>query len=378
MLEIFSKEKLMHGIERLETVAHKDSTVEDYLMSNPLQTSANDIKNWLFNKKDWSNNMIMINPSLGFLDTTEILESRIKVVKEIFHLFHHIKLMRQYDLMSLIAKSFQTKLNNHMRRSDFKDSKDYEMAAYDIVKSARNVIIDEEELIAKNNDIMPSVAQIFKTSCKQYLDTASKNDKEFLHEEFKMLIVDTFNNVIKNEQIKQTILLFYIRIYSEKCELVRNIDKMLLVYSTDEWNYYQWTRSEIYSFSRKVDKASLWLLEDSQIDDLKLIREIVSDLNKLKKALYFKCIVTEDENRRYTIEFVKKNESKKPSSANIKSIEISDFAQDVYRNLKVYEHLLYFISGNTSLLKIVRSLKGKEDSTEYGLKIKLVNKVFRR
>lgn len=59
-------------------------------------------------------------------------------------------------------------------------------------------------------------------------------------------------------------------------------------------------------------------------------------------------------------------------------LNVNIFTQEVYRNIKVYDHLIAFIINNKQMMKLVRNPKAKEVSKEVESKSQKVKEIFRK
>jgi hypothetical protein len=80
-----------------------------------------------------------------------------------------------------------------------------------------------------------------------------------MHEDFKTLLIDTFNLSINDPYLAQMTLNLIVRYYSEKAEFVRNIDRMVLLFDEKEYIKYQYIHEQLNTLNRKMEKSELWL-----------------------------------------------------------------------------------------------------------------------
>ena len=187
-----------------------------------------------------------------------------------------------------------------------------------------------------------------------------------LHEDFLILLVDTFNVCVGNNHLKQMTLTLICRYYSERAEFVRNISKMQVIFNQDEWNFYKWANITIDEFTRWVEKSVLWSDRNNR-DSMNYINIANKYLYDLRWVLFHKCRITYDpEENKFELNY-KEGERK-----------VNKLAQRIFRNVKVYDHLIKFITDNMKMLVFVRTSDTSKLDDECKELYYQIKRVFRR
>lgn len=127
--------------------------------------------------------------------------------------------------------------------------------------------------------------------------------------------------------------------------MTRNINKTLIVFNDEELLFYRWVDRIVNQLAVAFEGATLWLNVKYWTDDS--LKEYQVDpipfLDLLIQALYSK----------YTISYSEKEDEYEfvPLEGEQK---INKFTQVVFRNLKIYDHILMLITSNLKLLKNIR------------------------
>ena len=368
LLDIYTKRLHLSGIQTLDYVAQKDSSIDDYAMSNPLQRSAYDIKNWLFNKKDWTNSKN--EATSQFISSNQSYRKQTFkniVIKQIMEIFHFLMDLRQAYLMNNLVEHFHIDVFRNYDILNLQGGmSSQDIAIKRMIKDMKSVIINDDEVSLRIPYRFPSIDTMYEKNRKPFLNKLSKEERANMHDDFRMLLVDTFNTIFSNKALKQSTLTLLVRFHSEKTEFIRNIEKMVLVFNQEEWDFYKWANFTIDTFTRKIDKSALWLNEQDEFDDYKYIKNVLDCLNKLNNAFYYSYSISYDRNEEvYIIDFEEEER------------EVNEFVQKIYRNIKIYDHIISFITNNIKLLKLVRTSGQFSDESEHAKKGRDVKEIFR-
>jgi len=216
-----------------------------------------------------------------------------------------------------------------------------------MIKDFKKVLPDAAEFTEQMSYSFKSVDEMYDNKdFEAYRKEVQSLDNNIdMHEEFLILLIDTFNVSGSDEYLKQMTLTLICRYYSERSELIRNIERMTLIFNEEEWMFFQWVSSRIDQFTRDTEKSSLWLIDLDEYDEDEYIRKVYQYLEELEASIYYK----------FTIELNEENELSIKYSSKKKTRKINKFAQRVFRSLKVYDHLINFIMQNMKLLVYVRT-----------------------
>ena len=219
-----------------------------------------------------------------------------------------------------------------------------EIAIKNMMKIMKDTIVDEAEFTRIIPYKYTPLDVIYKDKYHELFEEMKIENLGY-HREFKTLLVDTFNTIHKDTNLKHNTLKLVVRFFSEKKEFIRNIERMLLVFDRSEWDFYMWTKQEIRKFERKIDKSSLWLQEEDEFYDYKYIKDVLGCLLNLDQALYHQHQVTySKDNDKYEISILDQD------------MKIDIFVQKIYSNVKIYDNIISFIKKNKKLLNLVRKI----------------------
>ena len=202
-------------------------------------------------------------------------------------------------------------------------------------------------------------------------------NEDYMHEEYVTLIINIFNLHNYDPFLRQLVILLICRYHSERAEFIRNLDRMILFFDDSDWKFYQWVILQLDMFVFYSEKSNIWLLkiknmiidsgndiEEVQVND-ELV-ELMKILDKLKRALVYESIISTSDEDEVSLDF-KKGERR----TNL-------FAQNLYRNTKVYDYLINFLLQNKELLLKVRRLNMDTVSESKREIVRLIRKVFKR
>ena len=105
ILDIFTNRKDFIILQSLDSIAQKDSVIDNYMQNNPIQKSTFDIKYSLLNKKDWLNSLSS-QLNKGVSNQYSSTSFRYTILLEIIEIFHFLMDLRQNYLMMNIVQLF--------------------------------------------------------------------------------------------------------------------------------------------------------------------------------------------------------------------------------------------------------------------------------
>ena len=175
-----------------------------------------------------------------------------------------------------------------------------------------------------------------------------------MHDEFVGLMIDIFNMHSYDSFLRQLIILLICRYHSERAEFIRNLHRTLLFFDKSDYNFCKWTRVQLEKFTFNSEKSNIWLLKikntindlSEDIEEIEVndeLFELLNILSNLKRAVIYQCDIIDSEGE-LNLDY-HKGERK-----------INPYAQNLYRNLKVYDYMINFLFQNKELLTKVRSL----------------------
>jgi hypothetical protein len=239
-----------------------------------------------------------------------------------------------------------------------------------MIKDFKKMLPDAKDFMQQMSYDFPSIDEMYEDpefeKYRKQVESLSNSNLD-MHENFLILMIDTFNVSTSNNYLMQMSLTIISRYYSERSELIRNIERMTLLFNHEEWKFFNWVNETIDSFTRDTEKSALWLVDvdvDGYNED-EQIEKVTNYLEDLLITLYQKFTVIDD-NGKLTLDY-KEGERK-----------INKFAQRVFRSLKVYDHLINFIFQNMKLLIRVRTTDVKFLGETEGNKSEMISKVFRK
>jgi hypothetical protein len=368
ILDIFTNRKEYIGLSSLDTLVHKDSIIADYTQNNPVQKAFFDIKYSLLNKKDWTNSSNAFNEKSTFSSREQNIHS--KIILEIMEVFHFLLDLRQTFLMSNIVEMFHKRVFKKQNKFNLENitEKDKIKATRTMIKDFKKVLPESAEFKNYMSFSFPSVDEMYDNKeFENYRELVQKKDPNLdMHDEFLILIIDTFNVSTTDKLLQQNALNLICRYYSERSELIRNIERMLLLFNEEEWMFFQWVNKTIDEFTRMTEKSTMWLNNLEEFDEEQFIDNVNDVLQDLRSCAYYKFTLKYDNENDDNIIFEKIKGERK----------INKFAQKVFRSIKIYDHLINFITQNIELFTYVRTVDNDTLSEEQATKVDKIEKVF--
>lgn len=369
ILDIFANRKDYQDLKSLDNITQKDQIINDYTQNNPIQKAAFDTKYRLLNKRNWINSEGEIEYKNDIDEGYRASHIHSRVITEIMDIFHFLFDLRQNYLMSNIVEMFHKRVYTQKDGLHLlSNEKDKVLVMKSMIKDFKNVLPDAKDFTQQMSYKFPSIDEMyddedFNEYRKQVVNMAGSNLD--MHDNFLILLIDTFNVSGKNKYLLQMTLTIICRYYSERSELIRNIERMTLIFNDEEWRFYNWVNITIDRFTRDTEKSSLWLVDLEGYDEDEYIDRVNNNLEELLITLYQKFKINNFDGI-LTLDYVEGER------------KINKFAQRVFRSLKVYDHLINFISQNMKLLIKVRT----SDVTVLGEternKTQNIAKVFRK
>jgi hypothetical protein len=248
-------------------------------------------------------------------------------------------------------------------------------------KEFRHIIPDSESFHRHLHYTFPSIDEMYENEeFDKYKNLFGGDDDENdMHYEFVSLMIDTFNIHNEDSYLQQLVISLICRYHSERADFIRNLDRMMLFYDKDDWNYYTWTQRKLNEFVVYSEKANIWMskiqetmaTEEMKVDSLSEENEITklhTLLTEIKRVVVYKSrLVYDEDHNEYEVKFNKTGGRK-----------INEFIQDLYRNLKVYDYMINFLFQNESLFITARQIDLEQKSEEERKIIEAINKVFRK
>jgi len=237
-----------------------------------------------------------------------------------------------------------------------------------MIKDFKKVLPDDKNFTQQMSYKFPSIDDMYDNKeFEEFREQIQNYDLGIdMHDNFLVLLIDTFNVSSGDKFLQQMTLTIICRYYSERSELVRNIDRMCLLFDEDESRFFNWVNTTIDQFTRDTEKCSLWMNEDDEIDDDALIDQVSKYLYDLRAALYHKFTIEDDEDGKLVFNLI-------PGER-----KINKFAQRVFRSLKVYDHIINFIMQNLKLLTKVRTSNILEMGETERQTCEKILKIFKR
>ena len=246
------------------------------MVNNPVTRSANDVKNWLFNKKDWNNYIDPSSVARNSIKRYELNKQKNIVLKQIVENLHYMVELRQAYLMNNLVEHFHRSVYLHKDVLNLHTGLEaQEIALKDMITTMKDTIVKETEYSRLIPYRYAPLDVIYDDKYKQIFEDMPDEQNFILHMDFKALIIDAFNTIHKDTNLKHNTLKLIVRFFSEKKEFIRNIERMMLVFHDSEWDFYMWTKQEINKFERKIDKSLLWLKEEDEFYDYKYIKDVL-------------------------------------------------------------------------------------------------------
>lgn len=377
-------------VHSLDRIINKDAILTDASKMNPTQKAAFDIKYQLFNKDLSSHSFQLKKREEQMKHGSNEFHSKILIeITKIFHLFSDL---RHHYLMSNNIEFFYK--NIYSKWADQDEITDGQIAEInkEMLKEFVNLIPDSPtfcnhldyelpsiDKMYDNNELDIFKGKLIKTRKENEIDDliSDELDVKNMHFEYVTLMIDTFNLHSYNPYLRQLIILLICRYHSERSEFMRNLDRTLLFFDKNDWKFYRWAQQLIDKFVDTSEKSSIWLLKikyllnEKQHDELEELEinedlfNLLSILKDFKDAIIFDCTIEQEGD-----EFILKSDS---GDRKIKA-----YAQNLYRNIKIYDYMINFLFQNRDLLILTRridmnSLKGNKLEI-----VKVIRKMFRR
>lgn len=164
-------------MQDLDTVAQKDSVIDDYAMNNPLQCSAFDIKSMLFNKKDWTNSLTESFKYLNKRDLLRVSEFKSKIIKNIMEIFHFILDLRQNYLMTNLVEHFHSDVFKNYDKLGLNTGDEAQIdAIMGMVKDMKSVIITDDDYALRIPYRFPPINKMFEINVMPIYKKFSKEE----------------------------------------------------------------------------------------------------------------------------------------------------------------------------------------------------------
>lgn len=378
--DILTSRSYITKINSMDKIISKDTVHEDRSKMIPVERAAYDVKYYLFNKNfgnDHSNNLDELN---DYKNKSSSKDFQYKLLREIVTIFHFFDDLRQHYLMSNTIEFFYRNVFSKFKLQE------NEVFSKEDVEKMNKVLLDEfihliPDSHAFHNHMsyeLPSIDKMYEQN--KFIQNHRSLDIENLakaemHDEFVTLLIDTFNEHSQDSFLRQLVMLLICRYNSERAEFIRNLDRTILFFNNNDFNFYRWTQGQLDKFVSFTEKSNIWQLKvrnalKNYADDLfeygiiEDMGEIKATLNNLKRAIVYSCCIVENDEGTLGIE-IKQGER-----------NINVFAQDLYRNLKVYDYMLNFLFQNKELLLLVRSTKLEDLSQQQAELIKPIRRIF--
>ena len=376
VLDFFTGRNYIKSVNSLDKLVGKDNIQADVSLLDPFSRVGYDIKYRLFNKSYGANSEFIVD-RIDYKNKSNSNEFNSKLLKEIVFIFHFFNDMRQHYLMTNSVEFFYKEI--------FEKSKiQYGNANKNLNEILTQRLIDEfDHLIPDSKSFhnyldyeLPSIDKMYENNeiheMRRFMGLSTINEEE-MHNEYISLLIDTFNIHSYDQYLGQLSLLLISRYYSENAEFIRNLDKVILLFDESEWKMHQWIVKEVEQFIHFSEKSNIWFMKVNDLIDSKesieniQIPEEVMVLDKILKSL--KIAIIHDCNINDTaiddIEIDYDHSSRK----------INSDAQNLYRNLKVYDHLVEFIEFNKEFWLKIRKYKATSNTPDC---VTMIRKILRR
>mmetsp|Transcript_29160 Transcript_29160/g.33357 ORF Transcript_29160/g.33357 Transcript_29160/m.33357 type:complete len:821 (-) Transcript_29160:2783-5245(-) len=364
----------------MDKIISKDTVHEDRSKMIPVERAAFDVKYYLFNKNFGNDQSEKLNEFNDYKNKSSTKEFQYKLLREIITIFHFFDDLRQHYLMSNMIEFFY---RNVFSKFDLQDN---EVFSKEDTEKMNQILLDEFIHLIPDSEAfhnhmsyeLPNIDKMYeRNELMEYAKSLNKEDldKAEMHDEFVTLLIDTFNEHSRDSFLRQLVMLLICRYNSERAEFIRNLDRVILFFNSNDFNFYRWTQEQMDKFVHLTEKSNIWLLKTRNVlkgyeDDLyefgilEDMQKVKAILNSLKRAMVYRCCIFETDDGVLDIE-IQKGERK-----------INVFAQDLYRNLKVYDYLLNFLFQNKELLLLVRRIKLEELSPQQSELVKPIRRIF--
>ncbi|CAI2387002.1 unnamed protein product [Moneuplotes crassus] len=407
--DIFTTKSYITSKHSLDKIISKDTILTDASKMNPIQKASYDIKYQLFNK-NFSSHETDTNDENPSNSPEEISinakKFHIKILIEIVNMFHLFNDLRQQYLISNNIEYFYMNIFQPHSETDYQSFSEEDLNNFNqklcdefqhLIPDCKDphqhlkYVLPNLDAMYENNELDQYKVQIISKSAIQMLEENNKGKPSLakvsvqeMHDEFVALMIDTFNLHSYDPDLRQLIILLIARYHSERAEFIRNLDRTILFFDESDYLFYNWLQQQLEKFIFNSEKSNVWLLkikalisnfnkeiiEDIEVtEELKDLKQILSEL---KWALVYNCKILRNdsgEGDQYILHHTKGDR------------KISFYAQNLYRNAKVYDYLINFLFQNKELLMKVRSIKVgslNENQKEIVYRVKQIfRKIFR-
>lgn len=171
-------------------------------------------------------------------------------------------------------------------------------------------------------------------------------------------------------------MLLICRYQSERAEFIRNLDRVILFFDESDWMFYLWTTQKLQEFvhySEKCTRAITLLKSNFENEELKTeeenwnhdLEKVAEILSELKRSIVYTSWVKPDGDE--LVLHYKKGDRK-----------YNVFAQNLFRNAKVYDYLINFLFLNKDFFLEIRSRDLESLPKEARETMNLLRKTFKR
>ena len=356
----------------MDKIISKDTILTDASKINPIQKAAYDIKYTLFNK-DFTKAKI----GQSAIDSEGIISDKsfhVKLLREIIVIFHIFLDFRQnYLCMNNIEYFFNNVFTQYEKKGDEDFTEEETEYINEIMMEEFPYLIpDAHEFHNFLKFEFYSIDVMYDSDEFEYRRPAGYDMAE-MHDTFVALIIDIFNMHSYDSFLRQLIILLISRYHSERAGFIRNLDRTLIFFDNSDYMFLQWTRQQLDAFLLNSEKSNILLMKIKNTisefsDDIEEIDvtphcKILSDL---KRAVVYESKIIDVGNGRLGIEF--KSDERR----------IHTYAQNLYRNLKVYDYMINFLLLNEELLIKVRTIDSANLKPNQKKIVKMTRKIFKR
>ena len=376
LLDFYTGRNYIKSVNSLDKIVGKDNIQADVSQLDPFGKVGHDIKYRLFNK-NYSVSSDLVQEQIDYKSKSGSFEFTAKLLKEIIFIFHFFNDMRQHYLMTNCVEFFYKEIyekSKQQRGSIDKNMK--EILAQRLINEFSHIIPDSHNFHNHLDYVLPSIDKMYEKNeiheMRRQMGLPSIDESE-MHTEYISLLIDTFNIHNFNPLLGQLSLLLLSRYYSENAEFIRNLDKIILLFDENEWKMNQWIVKEVDQFVLYSEKSNIWfmkindLLESKDsIESIQVPDEVIvldKILKNLKTAIIHDCII--GDTAMDDIELDYDNSNKK----------INVDAQNLYRNLKVYDYLIEFLDFNKEFWIKIRSYQVTSTTPQC---VTMIRKILRR
>ena len=378
ILDIYTGRNYIKSVNNLDKLVAKDTVEDDIAQMDPFSRVGYDIKYKLFNK-NFGIQIDYIEEQNDFKEKWKSTSFNSKLLKEVISIFHFFNDLRQQYLMTNNIEYFFSEIYEKSYSSILNlTEEDRHSQAQLLINEFKNIIPDSTNFHNYLKYELPSIDKMYDNDEiyeAKKLSVANDFDQTEMHEEYVSLLVDAFNIHSYNTLLGQMTLLLICRYYSETAEFIRNLDKMALLFDDNDWRLHQWIVQAIDKFVNISEKSNIWftdineLLEKNQsIENFEILNEVLeldSILSELKNVILYQWSITKSETGEFEMDY----------NDDVRKINID--AQNLFRNLKVYDYLIDFILINKEFfIKIIKyGEKLNENSPEC---VKIVRKIWKK